>query len=132
LIKKFTFVFFLTLISQLISIFSISYIVKGNATSSFIEFVSMLDSSYVLINTILSFGIIQIATREIVVVDNWKKVVENTQNIRMTFSLVLFVLGLILYFLTENLYFFTFTLSPLIALNINYLFYAKGNAKLQQ
>ena len=129
MIKKFTFVFFLTLISQLISIFSISYIVKGNATSSFIEFVSMLDSSYVLINTILSFGIIQIATREIVVVDNWKKVVENTQNIRMTFSLVLFVLGLILYFLTENLYFFTFTLSPLIALNINYLFYAKGNAK---
>lgn len=130
MIKKFTFVFLLTLISQIISLFSISYVVKRNATVSFIEFVALLDSSYLLINTILSFGIIQIATREIVVADKWKKVVEHTQNIRINFSYVLFILGLVMYLTTKNYYFLAFLLSPLVALNVNYVFYAKGKPQV--
>ena len=127
MIKKFTFVFSITLISQLISLFSISFIVKRNASDAFIAFIALLDSSYLLINTILSFGIIQIASREIVVEDNWKKVVEYNQNVRINFSLILFTLGVSLYIFTNNFYYLTFLLSPLIALNVNYLFYAKGN-----
>ena len=130
MIKKFTFVFLLTLVSQIISLFSISYVVKRNATDSFIEFVALLDSSYLLINTILSFGIIQIATREIVVVEKWRKIVEHTQNTRINFSYVLFIVGLIIYLITKNHYFLVFLMSPLVALNVNYVFYAKGKPQV--
>ena len=130
MIKKFTFVFSLTLICQLISLFSISFVVKRNATEDFIEFIALLDSSSILITTILSFGIIQIASREIVTSDKWKKVIEDTQNIRINFSYVLFILGLLLYLITKKYYFLTFLFSPLIALNVNYVFYAKGKPQL--
>lgn len=130
MIKKFTFVFSLTLISQIISLFAISFIVKKEASATFIEFIALLDSSYLLINTILSFGIVQIATREVVVSENWKKIIENTQNIRFNFSLFLFLLGVVLYYISKKEFFLTFLLSPLLALNVNYLFYAKGKPEI--
>lgn len=126
MIKKFTFVFSLTLISQILSLFSVSFIVKNNATDSFIEFVALLDSSYLLINTILSFGILQIASREIVSSENWQNIVSQTQNIRLNFSFVLFIAGIVFYFITQNGHFLIFLLAPLLALNVNYLFYAIG------
>lgn len=130
MIKKFTYVFSLTFICQLLSLFSISFIVKKHATEDFIEFVALLDSSTVLITTILSFGIIQITSREIVTSMEWKKVIENTQNIRINFSYVLSFIGLLLYVITKKYYFLSFLFSPLIALNVNYVFYAKGMAPL--
>lgn len=130
MIKKFTYVFSLTLISQLFSLLSLSYIVKRNATDSFLEFIALLDSSYLLISTLLSFGIIQIATREIVIAEKWEIVVAETQNIRLNFSYFLFLFGIVLLLITNNYYFLVFLFSPLIALNVNYLFYAKGKPQV--
>jgi hypothetical protein len=130
LIKKFSYVFLLTLISQIISLLSLSYVVKRNATDSFLEFVALLDSSYLLLNTVLSFGIIQIATREIVLAEKWEKVVADTQNIRLNFSVFLLFFGIVLLLITKNYYFLVFLFSPLIALNVNYLFYAKGKSQV--
>lgn len=130
MIKKFTYVFSLTLISQIISLLSLSYIVKRDATDSFLEFVALIDSSYLLINTVLSFGIIQIATREIVVAEKWETVIAETQNIRVNFSYFLLLIGISLLLITNNYYFLVFLCSPLIALNVNYLFYAKGRPQV--
>ncbi len=130
MIKKFSIVFSLTLISQLISLFAISFVVKRNASDLFIKNIALLDSSYVLITTIISFGIIQIASREIVINKNWEKVVEKTQNTRLNLSYLLFAIGLLSYFITKKNYFLTFLFSPLIALNVNYFFYAKGKSQI--
>lgn len=130
MIKKFTNVFILTLISQIISLLSLSYIIKRNATDSFLEFIALLDSSYLIINTLLSFGIIQIASREIVVSEKWETVLAETQNIRLNFSYFLLLFGVLLLLITKNDYFLVFLFSPLIALNVNYLFYANGRPQV--
>lgn len=128
MIKKFSLIIIFSLVAQLLSVFSISYIIRKGATDSFIEVIALLDSSFTIITSILAFGILQIATREIVINKEWKIIVVETQNSRMTFAIIISIIGIVLFFFTKDNIFLTLLTSPLIAHNVNYVLYAKGKS----
>ncbi|WP_100610473.1 hypothetical protein [Confluentibacter lentus] len=126
MVKKIFLVFNFSILTQLISIFAISYITKKNVSNDFIEKIALLESGFYVITSILAFGILQIATRDISINSNWQSIVAKTQNIRISFGLILSVIGVLCYFLTGNNVFLLLLMAPLISYNVNYALYAKG------
>jgi hypothetical protein len=126
LIKKISFIFLISLISQVFSIFALSYIIKKEVNNDFVEKIALLESAFSIITSVLAFGILQIATRDIVKSKDWRNIVTDTQNTRMSFALILLLIGFILYLITSNFIFLLLVISPFIAHNVNYALYAKG------
>lgn len=126
MLKKIIYIFFLSILTQLFSVFSLSYIIKNGADNNFIENIALLDSAFAIITTVLAFGILQIATRDIVGNENWKSIVKETQEDRSSFAIVLLIIGIVLYLITFNNLFLILTIAPLISSNVNYALYAQG------
>jgi O-antigen/teichoic acid export membrane protein len=127
-IRKLLFVGFFTGIGHLLSISLIPYIgvVKGAESASIL---AKIDSTFTLIVAILSFGITLTVTRDIALdKENWKQLAYRSLNARFTLALVLFFIVVTLYFigLVNKTMLYCFMLSPLIALNLDFLLYGKG------
>lgn len=128
MIKKIFSVFLVTLLAQILSIFSISYIYNRNPDESFLNTIAILDSTFSIVTSVLAFGMLQITTRNIVTSKKWEKEVSETQNIRMSFAFYISILCLILYFFSEKPLFLYFTTSIFIANNVNYALYGLGKS----
>ena len=111
MIKKIFSVFLVTLLAQILSIFSISYIYNRNPDESFLNTIAILDSTFSIVTSVLAFGMLQITTRNIVTNKEWEKEVSETQNIRMSFAFYISILSLILYIFLEKPLFLYFTRS---------------------
>lgn len=128
MIKKIFSVFLVTLLAQILSIFSISYIYNRNPDESFLNTIAILDSTFSIVTSVLAFGMLQITTRNIVTNKEWEKEVSETQNIRMSFAFYISILSLILYIFLEKPLFLYFTTSIFIANNVNYALYGLGKS----
>ena len=128
MIKKIFSVFLVTLLAQILSIFSISYIYNRNPDESFLNTIAILDSTFSIVTSVLAFGMLQITTRNIVTNKEWEKEVSETQNIRLSFAFYISILSLILYIFLEKPLFLYFTTSIFIANNVNYALYGLGKS----
>lgn len=128
MIKKIFSVFLVTLLAQILSVFSISYIYNRNPDESFLSTIALLDSTFSIITSVLAFGMLQIATRNIVTSEVWEKEVKDTQNIRMSFAFVISIISLISYLFTDKPLFLYLIMSVFIANNVNYALYGRGKS----
>lgn len=128
MIKKIVLIGIFTGLAHLLSFYGISFIVRMNADKIFISKIAELESAIVLMLAVMSFGLQQIATRDIAIKEGWRNVLIFTQKSRLSMGLFIAVCGLILYFFTKDNYYLIFILAPLLALNIDYALYGRGRS----
>ncbi|TJY34769.1 hypothetical protein [Pontimicrobium aquaticum] len=126
MIKKILVIGLFTGLAHLLSFYGVSFIVKMNADKIFVSKIAEIESAIALMLSIMSFGLQQVATRDIAIKDNWRKVLILTQKNRLSMSLFLVSLGLFLYMFTNDTYYFIFFLAPFLALNVDYALYGRG------
>jgi hypothetical protein len=88
----------------------------------------VIDSSLMLVISILSFGLALTATRDIATSDSWKSKLLKVRDARFTLSVLLFFIGLFAFYFTDDLpaKWLPFIISPIIALNLDFALYGKG------
>lgn len=88
----------------------------------------VIDSSMMLVISILSFGLALTATRDIATSDSWKSKLFKVKDARFTLSVLLFFIGLFAFYFIDNLpaKWLPFIISPIIALNLDFALYGKG------
>ena len=126
MIKRLVPIAILTGLAHFISFFSISFLVKKNVDSNFLVKIAEIESATVFILSILSFGIQQIASRDIATSNDWRKILNNTQVSRTSMSLAIAFIGAIGFFLTKDDYYLIYIIAPLLSLNIDYALYSRG------
>ncbi len=88
----------------------------------------VIDSSLMLVVSIISFGLVLTATRDIATSNSWKSTISQVRDARFTLSILLFFTGLFAYYFTEDLStrWLPFIIAPIIALNLDFALYGKG------
>lgn len=97
-----------------------------NADKIFVSKIADIDSGIALMLSIMSFGLQQVATRDIAIKDNWKNILIATQKSRLSMGFFLLVIGCTLLLITNQSYYYIFMMAPIIALNIDYALYGRG------
>lgn len=128
MLKRIVLIGLFTGLAHLLSFFSVSYVVSQNASELFVSRIADVESGIALMLAIMSFGLQQVATRDIVIKDNWRGVLEFTQRNRLSMGLFLFFIGLIAFTFTRDYYYLIFLLGPLLALNVDYGLYGRGKS----
>lgn len=128
MLKKLFIIAFIVAIGHFLSVFSISFIVKRGVDKVFLDNISNIESTLALIISIIAFGLQQIATRDIVVSENWKHILDRTQKARFTLGILMAIFGLVAFFVTNSHFYLIFLTSPIIAFVSDYALYAKGLA----
>lgn len=126
MLKRIVLIGICTGLAHLLSFFSVSFIVNNNASELFISKIADVESGIALMLAIMSFGLQQVAARDIVVKKNWKIVLLHTQESRFSMGFFLFLMGSIVYTFTNDAYYLVFLLAPLLALNTDYGLYGRG------
>ena len=93
--------------------------------ASIIGRIGTIESSVLLIISIISFGLQLATNRNIVINKNWLLYFEQGQKARVTMSLLLLPAGC-LYWFTGDMTYLLFFISPIIALNGDYALYGRG------
>jgi len=128
MVKRLFYIGLLTGLSQVLSLLSIAYIAKKTLDKVFIKQIGDIESTVVFVTIILSFGIRQIATRDIAINQNWKPILKKIQSSSIGMSIMLFFLGVLLYYYTKENHYLIFLLAPVISLNLDYAFYGLGKS----
>lgn len=128
MLKKLFIIAIIVAIGHLLSVFSISFIVKRGVDNVFLENITNIESALALIISIIAFGLQQITTRDIVVSEHWESILKDTQTARFTLGILLALFGIVTFFLTGTDYYLIFLVSPVIAYVSDYALYAKGLA----
>ncbi|MFC4722877.1 hypothetical protein ACFO5O_11130 [Geojedonia litorea] len=128
MLKKLLIIALIVATGHFLSVFSISFIVKRGVDAVFLENVTNIESTLALIIAIIAFGLQQITTRDIVVSQNWKLILEKTQAARFTLGILLALFGILAFLVTETNFYLIFLVSPIIAYVSDYALYARGLA----
>jgi len=113
-------------VAHILSFYGVSFIVKMNADKLFVSKIAEIESAIVVILAIMSFGLQQVATRDIAIKYNWKAILLTTQKTRFSMGIFLSLVGVLLYLFTNDIYYVIFFMAPLIALNVDYALYGRG------
>ena len=122
--KKLSIVALFTGVSQLIALAAIGFAARV-FDASIIGRIGTIESSVLLIISIISFGLQLATNRNIVINKNWLLYFEQGQKARVTMSLLLLPAGC-LYWFTGDMTYLLFFISPIIALNGDYALYGRG------
>ena len=122
--KKLSIVALFTGVSQLIALAAIGFAARV-LDASIIGRIGTIESSVLLIISIISFGLQLATNRNIVINKNWLLYFEQGQKARVTMSLLLLPAGC-LYWFTGDMTYLLFFISPIIALNGDYALYGRG------
>lgn len=88
--------------------------------------IGLLESSLYLAIGIVSFGVLQLAAREVVSGESVKAVAQRYQPLRLAIGMVVGAAGLAAYLVTGQSKWIMLILAPVLALNVDYLLYAVG------
>ncbi|MDO6604342.1 hypothetical protein [Arenibacter palladensis] len=128
MIKKIMLIGLFTGLAHILSFYGVSFVVKMDADKFFVSKIAEIESGIAIMLAVMSFGLQQVATRDIAINSDWTKILFITQQNRFSMGLFLSVLGLFLYLLTKDSYYLIFLLAPLLALNVDYALYGRGHS----
>jgi len=125
MLKRVFWVALFTGLSHLISIITISYVLRnlGEETSGYL---GIIDSTVILVASIISFGIQLAVNRNVATCKSWKSNYKLGQSARLTLSFFVMVFGLGTYLIQGDLELLIYCIAPLIALNGDYALYGNG------
>lgn len=122
--KKLSIVALFTGVSQLIALVAIGFAARV-FDASIIGRIGTIESSVLLIISIISFGLQLATNRNIAIHKNWLLYFEQGQKASVTMSVLLLPAGC-LYWFTGDMPYLLFFISPIIALNGDYALYGRG------
>lgn len=125
MLKRVFWVALFTGLSHLISIITISYVLRnlGEETSGYL---GVIDSTIVFVSTIISFGIQLAVNRNVATSTSWKSNYKLGQSSRLMLSFFVLAFGVVAYIFEENINLLIYCYAPLIALNGDYALYGNG------
>jgi O-antigen/teichoic acid export membrane protein len=125
MIKRVFWVALFTGLSHLISIITISYVLRvlGEEVSGYL---GVIDSTIVLVASIISFGIQLAVNRNVATRSSWQSNYKLGQSSRLMLSFFVLIFGLIIFFIEGDFTMLIYCFAPLIALNGDYALYGNG------
>ena len=125
MLKRVFWVALFTGLSHLISIITISYVLRnlGEETSGYL---GIIDSTVILVASIISFGIQLAVNRNVATRKSWKSNYKLGQSARLMLSFFVMIFGLGTYLIQGDLELLIYCFAPLIALNGDYALYGNG------
>ena len=125
MLKRVFWVALFTGLSHLISIVTISYVLRnlGEETSGYL---GVIDSTIIFVSSIISFGIQLAVNRNVATSTSWKSNYKLGQSSRLMLSFFVLVFGVVAYALQGNINLLIYCYAPLIALNGDYALYGNG------
>jgi|GEM_PF-1469746 len=125
MIKRVFWVALFTGLSHLISLITISYIIRelGEETSGYL---GVIDSTMMVVASIISFGIQLAVNRNVATKTSWKSNYKLGQSARFMLSLFVLVFGIVAYLIDGDLSNLIYCYAPLVALNGDYALYGNG------
>jgi O-antigen/teichoic acid export membrane protein len=125
MLKRVFWVALFTGLSHLISIITISYVLRnlGEETSGYL---GVIDSTIVFVSTIISFGIQLAVNRNVATSTSWKSNYKLGQSSRLMLSFFVLAFGVVAYIFEGNINLLIYCYAPLIALNGDYALYGNG------
>lgn len=117
-------VFILTGLGHLLSIIVFKYASK-NIDSDTLSDIAQIDSHVQLILTLIALGLQTSAIRDIAVSENWKQDYQKTQSARLSLGIILLLITL---FIFSDKVYLIYLISPILAMNSDYVLYARGYA----
>ncbi len=125
--KKIFVIAFLTGLGQLLSA-ALYPLASRYVSPAELTKIGLFDTNIMLVTGWLAFGLNAVATREIALTNNWKPVLEKVQTARISFSLVLCILGVVglNLFQTHHYFWLVLIFSPILSINFDFALYALG------
>jgi len=125
MIKRVFWVALFTGLSHLISIITISYVIRelGEEISGYI---GIIDSTVILVASIISFGIQLAVNRNVATKSSWQSNYHLAQASRLMLSFFVILFGASLYLLEGDMHYLIYAFAPLVALNGDYALYGNG------
>ncbi len=125
MIKRVFWIALYTGMAQVLSLFTISYVLRnlGEETSGYM---GVVDSSILVIATVISFGIQLSVNRNVATKQSWRSNYTLAQSARFSLSLLVVVLGSISFFYDWDVSKWIYFIAPVIALNGDYSLYGHG------
>ena len=125
MIKRVFWVALFTGLSHLISIITISYVLRdlGEEISGYL---GIIDSTIMLVASIISFGIQLAVNRNVATRTSWRSNYKLGQSSRLTLSFFVLLFGLIAYLIDGDITMLIYCYAPLVALNGDYALYGHG------
>lgn len=113
-------------VGHLLSVLLIPYASKyfGSEVASRI---AVVDSTFLLISTMLAFGLSLTVTRSVSQTENWKNIVSKCLSARVVLAVFIQGAALFLYYLDllDKTAFICFLLSPIISINLDFVLYGR-------
>jgi O-antigen/teichoic acid export membrane protein len=125
MIKRVFWVALFTGLSHLISLITISYVIR-NLGEEVSGYIGIIDSSVILVASVVSFGIQLAVNRNVATKSSWKSNYQLAQSARLTLSLFVIIFGAVLYLLNSEMQYLIYAFAPLVALNGDYALYGNG------
>jgi len=125
MIKRVFWIALYTGVSQVLSLYTISYVIRnlGEKTGGYI---AILEANILVMAVIISFGIQFAVNRNVATRKRWHSNYSLSQSARLTVGLSIVLFGIISYFLNWDITKWIFLIAPLIALNGDYALYGSG------
>lgn len=125
MLKRVFWVALFTGLSHLISLITISYIIRdlGEEISGYL---GVIDSTIMLIASIISFGIQLAVNRNVATKTSWKSNYKLAQSARLMLSFFVGIFGIGTYLIYGELHNLIYLFAPLVALNGDYALYGNG------
>jgi len=125
MLKRVFWVALFTGLSHLISIITISYVLRnlGEETSGYL---GVIDSTIMLVASIISFGIQLAVNRNVATRTSWQSNYKLGQSSRLMLSFFVLAFGVVAYTIQGDIDLLIYCYAPLIALNGDYALYGNG------
>lgn len=125
MIRRVFWVALFTGLSHLVSLVTVSFVITnlGEETSGYL---GVIDSTIMVVASIISFGIQLAVNRNVATKFSWKSNYSLAQASRLMLGLILGLGGLIGYWWFKDIAILVYCMSPLIALNGDYALYGNG------
>lgn len=126
-LKKVLYVAFFAAFGHILSVFIIPFVGKKFG-ASYASDIALADSTVLLLVSILGFGLTLTVTRDIAGNDNWRGILNDAFNARVTASLIVVLISICLYLLgvLSLIPFICCLASPVIAANMDFALYGRG------
>ncbi len=125
MIKRVFWVALFTGLSHLISIITISYVLN-NLGEEVSGYLGVIDSTIMLVTSVISFGIQLAVNRNVATQNNWHSNYRLGQSSRLALSFFVLLFGIIAYLIQGDITLLIYCYAPLVALNGDYALYGNG------
>ena len=125
MVQRIFWVAFYTGLAQITSLFAVTYILRevGKETSGYI---GIIDSTLMIIMTVISFGVQLSVNRNVVIQTNWRSNYHLGQSARISMGALILLFGVISFSVSWDITKLIFLVAPLVALNGDYALYGNG------